>query len=114
MLDKLNNIPSSHYLCIAYTPHRQEQGHPVTPDLHAHAQAERLLQQKQATIATPAKLRKPEAETCIVHAICTNVTVCVGQENFEREGDREWEWEWEGEWKGECVALYGLKHGCNC
>lgn len=79
MLDKLNNILSRHYLCITYTLHRQE--HPHT-HIHTHAVSVRLLQQKQATIATPAKPRKPETETCIVHAICTNVTVCVGQENF--------------------------------
>lgn len=84
MLDKLNNILSRHYLCITYTPHRQEHPHTHT---HTHCRV-RLLQQKQATIATPAKPRKPETETCIVHAICTNVTVCVGQENF-REGERE-------------------------
>lgn len=74
---------------------------------HTHCRV-RLLQQKQATIATPAKPRKPETETCIVHAICTNVTVCVGQENF-REGEGEREGEWKGLWNG----LYGLKHGCN-
>lgn len=62
-------------------------GTPSHTHTHTHCRV-RLLQQKQATIATPAKPRKPETETCIVHAICTNVTVCVGQENF-REGERE-------------------------
>lgn len=100
MLDKLNNILCSHYLCITYTPHRHRNRDTLP---HTHRQTVRLLQEKQATIATPAKPRKPETETCIVHAICTNVTVCVGQENFKR-----------AKGKGEqCVALYGLKHGCN-
>lgn len=80
--------------------------HTHTPT-HTHCRV-RLLQQKQATIATPAKPRKPETETCIVHAICTNVTVCVGQENF-REGEGEREGERKRLWNG----LYGLKHGCN-
>jgi len=82
MLDKLNNILSSHLLCIKYAPCAPDCGTPTQLQTHTHGD-----KMAEAVVATSdncnaCKPERAETETCIVHAICTNV--CDGKGRGER------------------------------